>query len=167
MLITAVLCAVVLGGPTLPPRTPAQRLAIHITDVSPSASPYAVELAERIMFEAGHYGLDPALFAAIGFIESRFRLYPYNGRPETTLASPWRIYPTEEWLLIPRATRLRLSRDIVVSTARAALILARHVRRCKGGPVCYARYNRTPPRRGYIVALYRRARILRRILHGQ
>jgi len=162
MLHIAMIALAVLSRPT--PTTPAHRLAAHIVETSPSAAPYAQELAERILWESQHYGLDPALFAAIGYLESRYRMYPHGGRPETHLASLWQVYPSTAWLTIPRAERMRLSRSVVVSTGRAALILARHVRGRSGAAV-YARYNRTPPRRSYIVALYRRARVIRAVLN--
>ena len=163
-MIATLVCALVLGGPTLPARTPAHRLAHHIVSVSPSAAPYADELADRILWEAAHYRLDPALFAAIAYLESRYRLYPHGGGPGTHLAALWQVYPTEDWLRIPRAERLRLSRSVVVSTSRAALILARHVGRGPHAPATYCRYNRTPCRRGYLVALYKRAKIIRAAL---
>lgn len=168
MLHIVVLVAL-LGGPSLPAPTAAHRLELHIVATSPSAGPYAAELAERILWEAHHHGLDPSLFAAICYLESRYLLYPHGGSPETHLAALWQVYPSDVWLLQSRAVRLRLSRSVVVSTWRAAVILLRHVRRCGDGPACYCRYNRTPCRRGYIVALYRQARVIREVLmhHGR
>ncbi len=151
------------------PSTLASRLAWHIMTTSPSAAPYAAELARRIIWEAEHHGLDPALFAAICYLESRYRLYPHGGSPTTHLTALWQVYPSDVWLLQSRAVRLRLSRSVVVSTWRAAMILLGHVRRCGDGPACYCRYNRTPCRRGYIVSLYRQARAIREVLmhHGR
>lgn len=160
VLLAAALCA----GPV--PLTRTDRLAQYIVEVSPEAEPYAVELAARIVWEARHYRLDVALFAAIGYLESRYLLYPHGGGPGTHLAAPWQVYPTPDWLRIPRAERMRLSRSVVVSTGRAALVLANHVRRCRvTGPACYCRYNRRPCRRGYIVALWRQARVIRAALN--
>lgn len=149
------------------PSTQASRLAWHITTTSPSAAPYARDLATRILWESRHHGLDPALFAAICYLESRYRLYPHGGSSSTHLASLWQVYPSDVWLLQSRAVRLRLSWSVVVSTWRAAMILLGHVRRCGDGPACYCRYNRTPCRRGYIVSLYRQARVIREVLMGR
>lgn len=147
--------------------TPADRLADWIASTSPRAAPYAGELAARILYESQVHDLDPALFAAIGYLESRYRLYPHGGGPQTHQAALWQVYPSREWLAIPRAQRLRLSQSLVWSTWRAASILAYHVSRCRGGgPACYCRYNRRPCRRGYMVALYQRGREIRRILSG-
>ena len=141
------------------------KLEAHIVRVHPGAAPYAGELAARIKAEAGHFGLDVPLFAAICEIESRYHLYQPGRRPADSLASIWQIYPDADWLAIPRMQRQRLSRDLVVATWRAAVILAYHVSRCRvRGPACYCRYNRQPCRRGYIAELYKRARVIRAAL---
>lgn len=161
-----ILAAAIASGPIVEPR--AERLAAYIANVSPEAEPYAMELSERILFESVTRGLDPALFAAIGYLESRYLLYPDGGEPETHLAAPWQIYPTREWLLISRVERMDLSRDLTVSTWRAAVILTWHVARRRRGPRhtarVYCRYNRTPCRRGYRAELFRQARIIREVV---
>jgi hypothetical protein len=163
-MLPAILAAAIFAGPTAP-TTRTDRLAAYIITVNPRAE-HARELAERIVWEADSRGLDVAMFAAICYLESRFRLYPHGGGPETHLAAPWQVYPSKEWLLIPRAQRLRLSRDVVVSTWRAATILAHHVARCGNASACGCRYNRVPCRRSYIVALYRQTKVIRSVISG-
>jgi hypothetical protein len=166
-LITYILALAITSGPIAPSR--AERLAGYIVKTSPKAAPYAREMAERILFEADTRGLDPAMFAAIGYMESRYLLYPHGGKPETHLAAPWQIYPTREWLEISRAQRMVLSRDLAVSTWRAANILSWHVSRVRRGrnphtPATYCRYNRTPCRRGYRAELWKQSRIIREVV---
>ena len=129
--------AAVLTALMVSPAPARDRLAAHIVSVHAGAAPYAEELADRIRAEALHFGLDPALFAAVAEVESRYHL---RQRGEQ-LASVWQVYPDATWLTIPRAERLVLQRDLVVATWRAAVILAYHVSRCRGGgPACYCRF---------------------------
>ncbi len=166
-IITYILALAITSGPIAPSR--AERLADHIISVSPKAQPYAREMADRILFESDTRGLDPALFAAIGYLESRYLLYPHGGKPETHLAAPWQILPTREWLTISRGERMAYSRDLVISTWRAATILSWHASRVRRGrnphaAAVYCRYNRTPCRRGYRAELFRRAELIREVV---
>lgn len=160
----ALIALAILSQPV--PSSRADRLATYIVSVSPTAAPYALELAERILYEATAQRLDPALLAAVCQSESWYQLYPRGG-PGTHLAGLWQVYPDATWLAIPRARRLELQRSVVVSTWRAASILAYHVASCGAQtPACYARYQSGGPvvRRGYVVGLYLRARALRAVL---
>lgn len=157
------LAAIILAGPTKP-LTQEDRLAAYILEVNPRATYDTGELARRIIFEAQAHRLDVALFAAIGYIESRFRLYPHGGGPRTHQAALWQVYPDETWLLVPRPQRMELSRNLTWSTWRAATILAHLIGRSPHTPATYCRYNRRPCRRSYIVALYRQAKRIRAVL---
>lgn len=160
------LAAAIFAGPTKP-LTTQDRLASYIVSVHVGAAQYADLLAERILWESQVHGLDPALFAAICYVESRYHLYQPGHDPRYHLASLWQIYPDSRWLKISRIRRMILSRDVVLSTFRAAALVAYWASRCGHTASCYAHYQSGYAKvsRGYVVALYSAAKTIRRHIH--
>jgi hypothetical protein len=177
--------AVYVAQETAPTR--AGRLAAYITRINPKAEDYADRLAGAILDAARRHGVDPHLLAAICWNESYFQLEAPGSSGER---GPWQImrgvglvsgawndliqamyglpdYPdVEDWRDLSRADQTRALRDPVLGTYLAAFLVAWHQDRCDKPRTarCYARYNSGGPkvRRGYVWALRRRARHVRK-----
>ncbi|KKK81790.1 hypothetical protein LCGC14_2809910 [marine sediment metagenome] len=159
----ALLLALAIATAPAPEPTQAERLAGYITTVYHGADSYALELAQRIIWEADHFDLDPALFAAVAHNESWYQLTARGTSGEVGI---WQIYPDRMWRRMKPIDQMHWTWHIVISTWRAATILAHHVRRCGPGPRCYCHYNSgyAPCRRGYIASLRTRSRAIREVL---
>ena len=123
----------------------------------------AAELAERIIYEANHYGLDVALFAAIAWSESWYQLSARGTSGERGL---WQVYPDADWKRQSRVDQRHWTRHIVLSTWRAATIVAHFAARHGHTAASYCHYNSgyAHCRRSYRAALRTRARAIRRAL---
>jgi hypothetical protein len=154
----AIILALAVVVAPAPEPTQAERLAGYITTVYHGADSYALELAERIIWEAQHHHLDVALFTAICHGESWFQLTARGTSGERGL---WQVLPDDDWRKMTRADQRHWARHVVYSTSRAAAILSHHVRRCRTtGAACYCHYNSgyAKCRRSYTAALRTRAR---------
>jgi hypothetical protein len=151
-----------------PPSTQAERLASYIVHTYHASESYADELAERIVWESSHYGLDPSLLTAICHLESWFSLMARGTSGERGL---WQIYPDRTWRRMKPIDQRYWTWHIVISTWRAATIVAHWARRYGHSADAYCHYNSgyAPCRRGYVHKLRVRSEAIRRVLmmHGR
>lgn len=166
----ALLLALAIATAPAPEPTQAERLAGYITTVYHGADSYALELAQRIIWEADHHRMPVEMLAAVCHNESWFQLTAKGTSGERGL---WQVYPDEDWRRMSRLNQRHWARDIVYSTYRAAAILAYHLHRCGAHTAtCAGAYNsgnHWHVRRGYVARLQTRSRAIREVLmhHGR
>lgn len=128
-----------------------KRLAAFIVKTQPRAKGYAKVLARRIVLESRAHGLDPAIMAAIAWIESDYRTRARNSRDgshglwqlmarDSYMSRAWAElrragrtagYPAASWWRIGARNRIRAMRDIRLSTYMAHVEIREAIRICK------------------------------------
>ena len=162
--MTAIILALAVTVAPPPEPTQAEKLAGYIVTIYHGADSYAPELAERIIYEAEHFGLDVALLAAIAYNESWYQLSAKGTSGERGL---WQVLPDSDWRKMSRADQRHWTRHIVISTWRAASIVAHHAARCGHSAACYCHYQSgyAKCRRSYSGALTTRSRAIRKAIN--
>ncbi len=152
---TVVLAAVLVSGPPRQaPVTSATKLTAHILRVNPKATPYAAELASRILAEGKRTGQDPVMLATVAWIESDYRrglrgraheIGVWQLRPfDHGMGSGWAWLraraarfpvvgqvPQLPWKRLRWRHRRLVLDDIKAGTYLAAYSISRHVRMCR------------------------------------
>lgn len=146
-MLSTIIAVVILGAPA---PVKVSRLAAHIVRVQPLARAYSVELARRIFVESAAFGLDPAIMAAIAWIESDYKTGARNSRDgsyglwqlmarDSYMSRAWASlrragrttgYPRRSWWGLGARLRWRAMRDVHISTYMAHYEIREALRIC-------------------------------------